>query len=63
MKGKNVEAELCTSKLLGNLGLGAIELERYMLPASDINHAVVAIKKVSGTAGKYPRRGKRLGTE
>ena len=63
MKGRNFEVEINISKLLQNLGLDEPDVEKYTLPSSDIIHTVVRLKKVSETPQKYPRRGKRLGTE
>jgi len=56
MKGPKAEEELsCAKKAIKLLGGEFEEIKNYAIDATDFDHNLVIIKKVSSTSSKYPR--------
>ena len=63
MKGKDIEEELEQAKpLIKSLGGQVKEVQLHTLSDEEITHSIVVIEKISNTPGKYPRKGKKVGT-
>lgn len=61
LKGPNAyeEVKLCENAF-SELGGELLEIREYNLPGTDLSHNIVAIKKVTETPLKYPRRSKKI---
>ena len=61
MKGPEVSQELSEAeRAISILGGQTLDVFRYTIPGTDIEHSVVVIKKVQSTPEKYPRRFARI---
>ena len=57
MKGSNVEEELCSSKNAIRILNGMLSRERsFILPNTDMERAIIEIKKVKNISNVYPRK-------
>ena len=57
MKGSDVDEEVKNAKTAINVLGGKIEnIDKFVLPFSDINRSVVVIRKIKSTPNKFPRK-------